>query len=450
MTTANVGPAKAQLKGRMEALLTEYPTGTMPSAQQAEFDSLVSAARILDQVGAVTMLGIDMANVSIGPDGTLLNRRRADTSDVYERGRERQAAEAAQQPPRQRRGHRAADIFAQAAPKSEYGSLEHFAWNIAQGNRAVMAASGASEGVPSDGGFLIPPEFVFDILDKSVEDEIVRPRCRVEGMKSDSKTIATYDDSSHAGGELFGGLQLQWIPEGGTIDFQVAKTRQIILHAKKAVIMAPATNEMLADAPNYANGLTARMTTALGFGLDRACLISGTGGGQPLSVLNATSTITAAKEGSQAADTIVYANLTSMMARMHPACFSNSVWVVHPSAIPQLLTLSIAIGTAGAHVPVMTGDNGAFTILTRPVIFSEKMNPVGDLGDILLVDLSQYVMGVQQNGFRLDQSSHLLFKTDETVWRLVVRIDGQPTWAQAFQPLNSAPTLSWAVTLQAR
>ena len=34
-------------------------------------------------------------------------------------------------------------------------------------------------------------------------------------------------------------------------------------------------------------------------------------------------------------------------------------------------------------------------ILTRPVIFTEKTEKLGDLGDILLADLSQYVVGLR-------------------------------------------------------
>jgi HK97 family phage major capsid protein len=89
------------------------------------------------------------------------------------------------------------------------------------------------------------------------------------------------------------------------------------------------------------------MSEALSWNLDDAFLVSGTGAGQPRSILNDPATIAVAKEAGQAAATVTYNNLCAMFARLHPASMSNSTWVINESLIPQLMTLSIAIGTAG-------------------------------------------------------------------------------------------------------
>ena len=70
----------------------------------------------------------------------------------------------------------------------------------------MAALTGQGEGIPSDGGYAVPTQFAFEMLDKSLESEIVRPRCRTEGMTTDTKVITTFDDSTHASGVLFGGL----------------------------------------------------------------------------------------------------------------------------------------------------------------------------------------------------------------------------------------------------
>ena len=170
---------------------------------------------------------------------------------------------------------------------------------------------------------------------------------------------------------------------------------------------------------------------------------------RPFSVLNDAATITVAKEIGQPADTVLYENLTNLFARLHPACLANSVLIANQTAIPELFELTIAFGTGGSFIPVMSEANGQFKILTRSVIFTEKLNPLGDLGDIWLCDLSQNAVGLMRNGMRLDRSQHVKFTTDETVWRLIVRADGQGTWASAFTPVNGS-LLSWAVTLAAR
>ena len=97
----------------------------------------------------------------------------------------------------------------------------------------------------------------------------------------------------------------------------------------------------------------------------------------------------------------------------------------------------------------MSESNGQFKILTRPVIFTEKTEPIGDQGDIVLADLSQYVVGLRQ-GMRFDVSPHLYFKTDELAARLIERHDGQCLWGEALTLADSTTTVSPFITLAER
>ena len=174
--------------------------------------------------------------------------------------------------------------------------------------------------------------------------------------------------------------------------------------------------------------------------------MSGTGAGQPLGILNADCTVVVSKEGGQNADTIVYENLTNMMARMFPGSFSNSVWVAHITTIPQLLSLSLSVGTGGSAVPVLNESNGTFTMLTRPVLFTEKVPTLGSQGDIGLYDFSQYVVGLR-NEMRFDTSIHVHFTTDELLSRIIERHDGMPLWNEALTLADGSTTVSPFVVL---
>ena len=138
-----------------------------------------------------------------------------------------------------------------------------------------------------------------------------------------------------------------------------------------------------------------------------------------------------------------------MLGRLHPGCFNNSVWICQVSAIPQLLQLSLAVGTAGSAVPVLSESGGVWKILTRPVIFTEKTEKLGDLGDILLADLSQYVVGLRSE-MRFDTSIHVHFNTDELLSRLIERHDGQPLWDAPLTLEDGTTTVSPFVTLAER
>jgi len=300
--------------------------------------------------------------------------------------------------------------------------------------------------VPSDGGFSVPTQFFRQWLDSSLENEIVRSRADVRPMTSSDAVAPGWDDGTHTS-TLYGGFTGQWVPEAGTITETQPTLRLISLHARKLAILTRTSNELIADGVSFEEQLGQAITKALGWFLDTAFL-SGNGAAAPAGVINSSATITVSKETSQAASTIVYANLAKMFARMHPSSFENAIWVANSATIPQLLQLSIPIGTSGSHVPVMTESNGQCRILTRPVVFTEKVPTVGTKGDIGLYDFSQYIVGMRAD-FQLAKSMHAGFASDTSYYRGIIRVDGQPKLAAPITPLNGS-TLSPFVVLETR
>ena len=114
-----------------------------------------------------------------------------------------------------------------------------------------------------------------------------------------------------------------------------------------------------------------------------------------------------------------------------------------------MLQLSIAVGTGGDHIPVMKESNGEFSILTWPVVFTEKTEVLGDQGDVVLADLSQYVIGLRSE-MRFDMSIHVHFSTDELLARLIERHDGQPLWSEALTLEDGSTEVSPFVVLAER
>jgi len=304
-----------------------------------------------------------------------------------------------------------------------------------------------SETVPSDGGFLVPVEQAARIHAVSLENEIVQPRCYVQPMRSNTIKIPAMSIGDHSTA-LFGGFTASYTAEAGTISEANPKSRAMELAAKKLTGLIRFSAELSADVPGGMGQIETLCGRGLAWYRDRAFL-KGTGAGQPLGILNAPCLVEVDPEGGQNADTIVYENLTKMMARLFAGSFSNSVWVAHQSTIPQLLSLSIAVGTGGSHIPVMTESNGQFKILTRPVLFTEKTEPLGDKGDIMLCDFSQYVVGLRSE-MRFDTSIHVAFETDELLSRIIERHDGQSLWSEALTLADGSTTVSPFVVLGAR
>jgi HK97 family phage major capsid protein len=308
--------------------------------------------------------------------------------------------------------------------------------------RATMTS-----GVPSSGGFSVPDPLAAQWLDDSIESEIIRPRATVWPMESATRKVAGWDAANQTGGSLFGGFAMEFIGEAGEGALQTGKLRAIELAAKKGAIFVDISSELRDDGQGFEAQLDRAMRTSIGYGMDQH-FIGGTGAGQPLGIRNDPAKISIAKEAGQVADTLLYENLVKMFSRQYPAGRQRAVWLANDTTIPQLLSLSIAIGTSGSHVPVMTESNGQFKILGRPVIFTSHMPTLGDADDIMFVDLSQYAIGMRRD-LRVEKSNIPGWRYDLMSYRALLRFDGQGTWNQAITPKNGL-SLSWCVGLAER
>lgn len=388
------------------------------------------------------------------PEAKAVARRRVD-DDPSVTGQPRQSGS------RQVRAYTAAEarrfeaMFG-APQASQFESLGEFLELMHHGvSDPRFEAASMVEGIGADGGYLVPPEYAAQLLDYALESEIVRPRARIEPMGSNTRTVAGFNTANHQ--SSIGGFTAQWVGEGGTMTKQKAAVRSITLKARKLCILAEVSDELIADAVggNFDSVISPLLVQAISWHLDDAYL-TGDGAQGPLGVINNPSAISVAKESGQVAATINYANVVKMFSRLHPACVKNAVWVANPSTLPHLLSLKQVItnvaateNVGGSWVPVLREDgSGNMTLLTRPVLLTEKLPALGTVGDLILCDFSQYIAGIR-GGMSIKKSDHLLFDQDKTCYRIILRADGQSQWAEAQTP-KAGSTLSWCVTLATR
>ena len=347
-------------------------------------------------------------------------------------------------PPGGRKGY--TDLFGKGGFQWQDKDVDFFQ-AVFSGRAHPGLVNAMSETVSSDGGFLVPTETASKIHAVSIENELVMPRAYVQPMRSNEMKIPAMYIGDHSS-NLFGGFEASYTAELGTISENSPKARSMTLSAKKLTGLIRFSSELAADCVGGFDQIVNLCGKGLSWYRDRAFL-KGSGSGQPLGILNAPCLVTVDPEVGQGEATIVYENLTKMMSRMFAGSFGNSVWVVHQSAIPQLLGLTIPIGTGGSHIQVMKESNGQFSILTRPVLFTEKTETLGSKGDILLCDFSQYVVGLRAE-MRFDTSIHAHFSTDELLSRIIERHDGQPLWDSALTLADGSTKVSPFVCLAAR
>lgn len=309
----------------------------------------------------------------------------------------------------------------------------------------AAATTYGNESVGPDGGFAVPPQFASEIAALALEEQSLLSLA--DAMPVSGNSMSFPRDESTPWGST--GVIATWDGEGDTANQRKPVLGLDTLRLKKLRVLVPASDELLADSVAMTAHLVRKMGEAVLWKTNDA-IINGTGAGQPLGILNAGSLVAQAKEGSQAADTIVAANIAKMYGRCIQGAGSNLVWIMNPDAFQQIVQLSVNAGVnwMGPNASLQGAPNG--TLMGRPIVLSDACDTVGDQGDIILANMAGYRAITKAGGEEFSESMHLWFDQDVTAFKLVFRMDGQPALSAAVTPPNSSITRSHFVALAAR
>lgn len=311
-----------------------------------------------------------------------------------------------------------------------------------------------SEGVGADGGFAVPPDFRAEIMIKVMGEDTLMGRT---DQQTSSSNAFTFPKDETTPWQSSGGIQAYWDGEAGQKTQSKPSLQQETVKLNKLIALVPVTDELLEDVPSMTNYLRKKTPEKINFKINDA-IINGTGSGMPLGILNSGALITAAPTSGQAADTVTFDNIVDMWTRLYAPCQANAVWILNQDVQAQLMKMSFN-GVSGSNVyptPVYLPPGGLSgspyaTLMGRPVIPSQASPALGNVGDIIVGDLREYLSISKIGGIREDVSIHLFFDYDVTAFRFVLRVGGQPWWSAPIAPFQAgAQTRSCFVALGAR
>jgi HK97 family phage major capsid protein len=301
-----------------------------------------------------------------------------------------------------------------------------------------------AEGSGLTGGYVVPPQFMNELLTIAAEDGFIEQRAKVIPMNSRTAQWPMLDiTTAQAGGTspYFGGILAQWQPEAATINETEPQFKQTEWIAWDLVLYTVSSNQLLAD---NGIGLDALLTQLFGQAITwykEFAFLQGKGAGStmPLGVINAPAAYVQQK---QVAGHFTLADVASMMSHLQVRSWDDACWVMHQSVIPDLIQMSdistAPPGSAGQHLvwlpPLGADGKGPASgklpnalLNGLPIFFTEKLPSMasGVKGYALLVDWSRYVIG-QRLDMQIDVSPHYLFRNNQLAWRVVARCDGKP------------------------
>lgn len=304
----------------------------------------------------------------------------------------------------------------------------------------LKAAAGGDEAHGDSqqyGGFTVPVGFIARLLMLEMEDDPTTGVTAIP-MASPSVEIPARVDKNHSS-SVSGGITVGWRPQTVEATASRMTMEQIMIKAQSLLGISYVTEELLSDsAISYAALLEAGFRDAVADAIIDA-RIRGTGVGEPLGILNSPCLISA-DTTSQTTSTVKGSNLIDMRSRAWR--YSRCVWLANHDCYSQLAECHIAL--SNTDVPLFAPGNGRDvpdTILGRPVIFTEYCSSVGTVGDVLLCNWSEYLVGNLQ-GVQLAESMHVRFVNNERAFRVSMRQGGAPWWRSTLTPKNSTTTLS--------
>lgn len=317
--------------------------------------------------------------------------------------------------------------------------------------RNAAVSTYGNEGSGADGGFAVPPDYRTEILSKVFNEDSLL--ALTDRLQSSSNTLTIPTDETTPW-QTSGGIQSYWTAEAGVKTQSKPALGETTLKLHTLATLVPVTEELLEDSPAMGAYLNRKAPEKMDFKVSDA-IVRGTGTGMPLGFLNSPALVTVAAEGAQTADTINVTNLAKMWGRLPIQSRRTAVWLMHPDAEAQLPLMSI--GNQPVYLPPGGVSGNMYgTLFGRPVIPHQVAETVGDVGDVMLVDLKQYLTvtktgnGRDANGMKQDVSIHLWFDQDMVAFRFTMRIAGQPWWASAISQRDGANTQSPFIVLAAR
>jgi len=331
-------------------------------------------------------------------------------------------------------------------------------YGMPEGLRPMAAAgTGMSAGIKSDGGVLVPPAFSTAIQDRMAQssNSLLQMTDQLPPLPdgTESMEYPATNETSRADGSRSGGIQGRWKSELTGMTESAPTLRSVKFTPSELYVFAYISDKLLRHAPQLEAFLIARAGDEINFKIGDG-IINGTGAGQPRGILSGATNeprVQIAKETGQAAATLNTTNLEKMYARM-PSGSATASWLINQDVLPQLLALTKSVGSGGLPVFLPAGNIASApfgTIYGRPIVPIEYCPTLGTEGDIIFADMTKY--GTMARGtVQAGMSIHLKFDFNQTAFRFIFEMDGQPWATSAITPFKGTAKQSPFVTLALR
>ena len=318
-------------------------------------------------------------------------------------------------------------------------------------NENLKILASQKEKVGEDGGFMVPSDMLSEISKKIEGDESLLSRTRQLKTAGNRITIPVDENAPWSGSSS--NFDAQWVGEEKTANESQKKMAEADIKLHKLSARVSVTDEMLEDAPLIESIIMSDAPEVIMSKINTA-IISGNGVGMPMGILNSGFGFEVAKEGGQAADTVVFNNLKKLYTHALPKAKRNGVFLYNVAVEEQLIGMQLGTDPSSPSVYLPNGTLAGSpygTLWGKPVFpMAGAMPQLGDAGDIVFADLSYYFSAIKTGGIKKQVSIHALWDEDKTSYKFSFRVGGQCPFKTPATTEFGAYPLSGLMYLQER
>ena len=292
-----------------------------------------------------------------------------------------------------------------------------------------------SMGTGAKGGFAIPKQFRNDLMRQMPQGPSIRDKATVipAGSPPDSEITMPaldQDSSSSNTNNMYGGVQVVWVEEGGTKTETDANFKEISLKPREVAAYIVATDKLLRNWQASSMILEQLLLDARRAAEDSA-FISGDGIGKPLGIRNSGALKSVTRNTSSQ---ILFADIKAMEA-VFDNSGSDQIIYTSRGAYSEFLDMT-GDGGGATNVIRIDSETGARYVYGKQLAIAPRgMAALGSLGDVLMIDRSKYLIK-DGSGPYVAVSEHVHFTSNKTVIKMFWNVDGQPWLEEVIRDEN--------------
>lgn len=272
----------------------------------------------------------------------------------------------------------------------------------------VVSKATTNETTNAQGGYLVPDEFQWDLVQLARNRSYALQFAKVFGMNSDNLYLPA---------EL-ALPTVAWKAESAQLAQADPTFSQVNLQAKKLTAYSGATNELLADsAIDVVSILTEQFAYSMGLELDNQ-MINGTG--NPVSGVGTSKAGYSVITSGASMSTVTSGDLSLAISKIEQGIAGNGKWLVGRLAQHYIRSLK---STDGIPLFQYAGAQAPSTIYEYPYAMTEKIANTDGASKLMAVfgNFDYFYIGRRNGAMTIEANPYSRFDYDETMFRMVTR-----------------------------